>query len=369
MPISRIPALLILLLIGASAPAFAGGPKREFIKTINREFSTTANGMTALYNKYGKVTVNTWNNNSVKIDITIVVNADDQRTADRTFERINVNFTNTAGYVKAETFIGDEGWWPGGGSCQDFKINYEVWMPIGNQLDLKNKYGNSYVGPLNGKLFAEIKYGDLRTEAIGADADLYLGYGKAYLARVNNLYGQISYGELTVPEARDLQLDTKYSDMNVERAAGVRITSKYDDFTFGTLDDLRLQTKYANVRANSARAMLITAQYTDVKLGNLADKLDADLTYGALVIDAVGRGFSDINVTGKYTNVKLYVERGAAYRFEAEGNYTEIHPPSGATMRQREDTGAWESARGYVGDANAKGLVRVKLSYGDFVIK
>lgn len=59
-------------------------------------------------------------------------------------------------------------------------------------LDLNNRYGNSYIGKLNGKLTAEIKYGDLRTEVIANDADLSLGYGKASIAKVNHLYGQVS---------------------------------------------------------------------------------------------------------------------------------------------------------------------------------
>lgn len=363
-----ITLLLLGFLLSHSAVAAVGGPKREFTKTINREFTTTATGMTALYNKYGKVNVNTWSNNSVKIDITIVVNADDQRDADRTFDRIKVNFTNTAGYVKSETVIAEQDWWPKG-SCQDFKINYEVWMPANNQLDLKNKYGNSYVGALNGKLTAEIRYGDLRAEAITSDADLSLGYGKASLSRVNNLSGQISYGELTLAEVNDVQLDTKYSDLNIERAKSVRITSKYDDFTFGNLEELRLQTKYANVVVKSARSTLVTAQYTDVRLANLSEKVDADLTYGSLEVGALGKNFSEVNVVGNYTNVRVNVERGVNYRFDAAGTYAGLRYPVGSTVRHQEDSGKKASASGYVGDANAHGLVKVRLNYGDLVLK
>jgi hypothetical protein len=364
MPIFRS-ILIFCLLAGGIFVAHANHhPEQEFTRNINREFGTTADGMTALYNKYGTVNVKTWQNNSVKIDITIVVNAGSQREADKIFDRIKVNFANTAGYVKAETMIEQSG-----GKYGDFKINYEVSMPAGNQLDLKNRYGNSYVAPLNGKLIAEIKYGDLRTEAVNNDADLNLGYGKCYIARVNNVYGQISYGELTITEAREIQLDTKYSEIKGDRVSTLRLTSKYDDFELGEVDELRLQTKYANLRVRSARAVYLTAQYTDIRFANITETADADLSYGSLKIENFGKNFSNVNVVGKYTDVQLYAERGASYRFELEGHYTDIKTPAGATFRNQHKSGSYEKIDGSVGDVNAKGFVKAKLSYGGLVLK
>ena len=361
--------LALCLLAGSALQGFAGGPTQEFTRNINREFSTTADGMTALYNKYGSVNVKTWANNSVKIDITIVVNAGNQRDADKVFDRIKVNFANAAGYVKAETMIEQRSGMVVTNNNCDYKINYEVSMPAGNQLDLKNKYGNSYVAPLNGKLTAEIKYGDLRTEAVNNDADLNLGYGKVFIAKANNVYGQLSYGELTITEAHEIQLDTKYSELKGDHIKTLRLTSKYDDFELGDVDEIRLQTKYGNLRVRSARAAYVTAQYTDVRLARVAEIADADLSYGSLKIENIGKNFSNVNVVGKYTDVQLYVERGAAYRFDLEGQYTDIKTPAGANIRHQSKSGNYEKMEGSTGDANAKGLVKTKLSYGGLALK
>ena len=366
-------ALLLVLFFGQSFLVLANGPVQEFSKTINREFETAADGTTALYNKYGTVNVKTWQNNSVKIDVTIVVNAKSQREADESFKNINVNFTNAWGYVKAETMIAESmnsgSWWPAKTCGDDFKINYEVWMPAGNQLDLKNKYGNSWVAALKGKLIAEIKYGDLRAEAISNDVDLNIGYGKAWFARVNNLSGQASYTELNIAEANDIQLDTKYSETKVDKANNLRITSKYDDFSFGNVEELRLQTKYANLRSISVRTAFITAQYSDMGFAAVREGMDADMRYGTLGIDALSRNFTNVNVVGKYTGVTVAIERGAVYRFDAEVNYADAHVPNAATVKNRSDSGQRETLQGYLGNEGAKGLVKARLTYGDFVIK
>lgn len=61
------------------------------------------------------------------------MNAGSQREADKIFDRIKVNFANAIGYVKAETMIEQsKRLWEGGNTC-DFKINFDISMPIGNQ--------------------------------------------------------------------------------------------------------------------------------------------------------------------------------------------------------------------------------------------
>ena len=350
----------------------ANGPRQEFTKSINREFATNANGMTALYNKYGSVNVKTWQNNSVKIDITIRVNASNQRDADKMFDRIQVNFANTTGYVKAETMIESKsGWWVEDNVCRDYKINYEVWMPVGNQLDLKNKYGNSYVANLNGKLSAEIKYGDLRTEILTGDAEINMSYGKVFMAGVNNLYGQVGYGEINLTAAKgEVQVDSKYSELRLEKAAAVRITSRYDDFTLGDIQDLRVQTKYSDLKAQRVGATFITAQYTDVKLMVVSTSADVDLMYGGLKIESLGRDFTDANVVGKYTDVRITTERSARSKFKVDGSYTDISWPSGTTIRHQEKNAGYETVEGHVGsDANSKNMVKAKMQHGSFVLK
>jgi len=61
----------------------------EFTKILHRGFGTSADGTTALYNKYGKVNVKTWPNKSVKIEVTNVVNAKKKRETAEAFKKLN----------------------------------------------------------------------------------------------------------------------------------------------------------------------------------------------------------------------------------------------------------------------------------------
>lgn len=342
-------------------------PEQEFTRSVQREYSTTADGMTAIYNQNGRVNIKTWQNNTVRINIAIVVHARDERAAESTFDRIKVNFLSTAGYVKAETVIEPPSFWSSDDS--GYEVNYDVWMPAGNQLDLKNKYGNSWLGPLQGKLTAEIRYGELRTEAISADADISLNNGKVWITRANNITGQMSYSTLNVTEARNVQLDSRYSEARVDKASNVRITSKCDEFNIGNVDELRLQTKYAVMKLNCAHTAFITAQYSDLDIATLSNALDADVQYGSLDVTTLSRHFNDVNIVAKYTPVVIGVERGCAFNFDAEAQDADVHYPEGVTLRKRSDTGATEIVKGYLGNPNAKSKVKARLISGDIIIK
>ncbi|MCS7036349.1 MAG: DUF4097 family beta strand repeat-containing protein [Saprospiraceae bacterium] len=367
-------ALLLTWLIGwlGAEPTRADGLKQEFSKKINREFGISSTGTTAIYNKYGNVKVNTWANRSVKMEITIVVNAADQRAADRVFERIQVNFLHTADYVRAETVIEPERSYSsgvGGFKAFDFKIHYDVWLPADNQLDLKNRYGDALVSNLKGKLMAEIRYGNLRGENLSGDADLSISYGKASFNQVRSLTGYINYSDLLAERANDVNLDTRYSDVRITQASQVRLTSKYDKLNFGEVEALRLQTRYTDLRGRQIGSLFLTAQYTDSRIERLTETLDADLNYGELDIRALGRQFSEARVQGKYTDVKIAVEPGASFRLDAEGRQTDVQVPHLSRSMYRETIGGQVRVSGFAGDANAPRVITARLQYGDFILK
>ncbi|MCS6929055.1 MAG: DUF4097 family beta strand repeat-containing protein [Saprospiraceae bacterium] len=367
--------IVIWLLIGwCVLPGWTRSPQ-EFYKKITREFSISPTGTTAIYNKYGNIKVHTWPNRSVKLDITIVVDAANQRSANRLFERIHVNFLHTADYVKAETVIEPEDGEESYGLIrisfkrQNFKIHYDVWLPAENQLDLKNRYGDALVSQLKGKLMAEIRYGYLQGENLAGDAELSLNHGKAFFNQMRNLSGYINYSELTVERAVEVSLDTRYSEIHISRADQVHLMSKYDKMNLGEVKNLRLQTRYGDLKGRQIGSLFLTAQYADSYLEHISEVLNADLQYGQIRVNTLGRHFSEAKLQAKYTDVKIGVEPGTTFRLDAEGKYADVHTPALLRTIRWENADGKKKLSGYVGDANAPRVISAKLQYGDFVLK
>ena len=185
---------------------------KEFSKVIYNEFNISAFGTTNLINKYGRMDVHTWEGNTVKIKVTILADADNQQKADETFNKINIVFYNDANFVKAETTISEgSNWKMWNNDRNDYSINYDVYYPRGNFLDLSNRYGDANIGYTKGAVKINVKYGNINTENIDNDIECLLAYGNANIAKVGNMKGEMSYSNIELAECKDFSATLKYS--------------------------------------------------------------------------------------------------------------------------------------------------------------
>lgn len=359
--------LLLALLLPAGYALAA-----EYTKTIKKEFDIARDGTTSITNKYGKVEVKTWDRNRVKIDVTIVVKASSESNAQEVFDRISVDFSNGSTYVKAVTEIEPQRksiWNWGGSSKSDYRINYEVYLPEENSLELDHKYGDAYVAALRGEGDIRIKYGNLRADGFDRDASIYLGYGSGTIERVSDMKAEVSYGKIFCKEARDVSLMTKYSKINIEEAGEVRSESKYDGYELGAIRSLVNEGKYDNIRIEKVDEVEIEARYTDLRLGELTRRLDLEMQYGGASIEELSRNFEEVSIEGSYTSFKIGVEGGGAFRMDAETNYAGIGYPSDMTVTYEYEKGSDHAVRGYVGSENASANIRARLNYGGLKVR
>jgi hypothetical protein len=363
-----------MLLCVTTSRLAADDKKSEFTKTMSREFGTTPDGTVALYNKYGKVDVRTWSENKVKIDVSIVVVARDQSEANATFDRINVNFMSTYGYVKAETIINcSTGWswsnlWGGYDNAQDYKINYLVYMPVNNNIDLKNSYGDSYLASFNGKLTAEIKYGDLKSTDMSNDVELDLAYGDAHFKSMGDLRTDVSYGKLFIEYAKSAQAETKYSELRMGTCTDLRIVSMYDQVDVKAAKSLKIQTKYSDLKLGKIGSLYLTGQYTDTKVDQISESLDADVNYGDMVVASLGDRFQTVQFVGNYSDLKIVpVSASQSYSFDLKGTYGDMRYPRAALVGTEDRSSNSQTVRGKV-NGGSGGKISVRLNYGDVTI-
>lgn len=346
--------------------------KQEFTKTIKKEFPLNATGTVNLINKYGKVEVKTWDKNRAKIDVTIVVKASSESEAQGIFDRVHIDFTNDDAFVKAETVIesNKSSWWSwGNNSTTEFQVNYQVFMPASASLDLSNKYGDANVAALGGRAKVDVKYGNFRLEGVNGDLAVTLDYGNGTVVKASDADVNTSYSKLNINEVRDISLVSKYSKLTVDKGANIKAESKYDQFYLASIVKLNCQAKYSNLEIGSAESVVAVSSYTDYKIDRLRDNGDFDLQYGGLRIENVSKGFSKINLIGKYSDFKIGVEDGASYTLDAATNYAGIAYPDGLKVTYEKDKGTSHEVKGHAGQQNARSAIRASLNYGGLKVK
>jgi len=348
------------------------GVKKEFSKTINKQFPITADGTVKISNRYGKVEIKTWDNNEVKVEVVITVDAHSEDRAQDVFDRITIDFNSSRNFVSATTEIASKsGWssWWSGGSNDSYKINYEVYMPKTNKLDLFNKYGDSYVAALQGSVNLEIKYGNIQLEEIDNDVQLVLGYGNANMVSAHKLGIEVKYSKVKIGTATDIDILSKYSTITIDEAQDLRSETKYDHYYLGTVKDFHNIGKYDEVQIKLANSVRASAKYSDYIVRHLKDWADFDLEYGSASLEMLDRAFTAVEIRGRYTDYKIEVQAGTNYQLDASSRYANIRYPSEFTIVKEIKDGNDREVQGFVGDKNQGKVIKARLNYGGIKVK
>lgn len=348
--------------------------KKEFTKSIKKEFDISADGLVGLTNKYGKVEVKTWDQNRVKVDVLITVNAGSEDRANESFDRIKIEFSNQSDWVKAETQFESQkkswisSWWDSDDGA-NFTIDYEVHMPGSCDLELSNKYGHSTVAKMEGKATVVAKYGDVSMEGVDDDLSLNIGYGNATVASARDAKVIIKYGKLRLEDVRDVNLESKYSKVYISKAGDLETISKYDTYRLGEIREIHNQGKYDDFEIERAENVDAHARYSDFNINHLLQRGHFQLEYGDLHIDALASNFSKVEVESRYTGISIDVEDGASFELDVKTDHAGIHYPSGANIQYDVDRGSSHEVRGVVGSDGSKSLIHVRAEYGNVKVK
>lgn len=362
--------LATLLLVATGLDVQAGTVlKREYTQTIKKEYAISPTGTTAITNKYGKVDIKTWDKNRVKISVSIVVNASSETSAQEVFDRINIGFSNSGDYVKAETSIEPQksrwfSWTTTNKS--DYRINYSVYVPKTNSLELEHKYGDLYAAAIDGKVSMDVKYVNFKLDGLGDDSRVAFAYGKGAIGKARDLGMTLSYGTLSVEEAMDLSLESKYSEVSVGKAADVSCASKYDSYNLGEVRDFRNSGKYDNFSIDQADNIEVQGKYTKVSVSMVRQNIDLDLEYGGADF-SLANSFVECKLNGRYTDFAVNVDRGSDYKLDAATTYAGIRYPGDLDITyEKEQTNSHE-VRGSTGNGSSE--ITARLSYGSLKIR
>jgi hypothetical protein len=280
-------------------------------KAYAKSYTIDANDKLQIDNRFGKVTINVWNKNEIKVDVDIRAYADDDDKAKELLDLVNITDIKGNDGVSFTTKIGDDNhknnFWVtmtsnGKTSVRKTIINYTVYMPAKNALTINNSYGAIVLPGLSGKLNITNSFGNLIAKALtNTGNEINVKYGNADIESLNGCDLNVSFGALNLLSADKLNAEIKYSPAKIGKLS----TSATINVHFG--EGLQITNLDKNLKTLS-----ISSSYAPVKLGSLVnDNADFDITtrYGDFTYDN-----GNVNVTSKspgddersYSSTKTY---------------------------------------------------------------
>jgi hypothetical protein len=384
----RHSAIVIALLCAYSVSAKDGIEKT---KKISESFSVGAHDTFYLDGGEGDVSIETWDQNKVSVDITVTVRTEEEADALEFLENANASVEKVSDGVRANMqlcvsimsnnskmkvkFKG--GKWI---KIQGYSVIVNVKIPKTNNVNLDCSYGKITVANIGGNATAKVYDSKVKFHDVAGSADLDIQYGSMEVGKLSNpkrvkLYevdftcgdvknGSIetSYSTITLGTWQELQLKSyedeitfveigalegqgQYSKIKGKKVASGDLTLYESKFDVDEVGSLKLQSQYSKYDIEKLGSATFDSSYEDeYNLGEcgtfegkgqyvryqsrtLSDRFSVDCYECEFDIKLVEKGTKRFELLGSYGNADLTLESGLVYDLDIDVQYPSIHFP------------------------------------------
>jgi hypothetical protein len=308
-----------VLFLLTAIQTFANNDDKEWIekkKSVNLSYAVSSSDKVSLNNQFGDIKVSFWDKKEVRVEVLIVANASsDDRAADF-INSVDVTGKKEDGQVSIKTHIerSDNRNWSNKGEKHSLKIDYMVYMPKSNPLQVKNSFGNTFLPSFSTPLKVDQSYGKLVAEDISnAESDIRIAFCQnSYIKSMTGGKLKASYSGIKMEKADDFNFDNSFGDIDIKEIGKFDAKISYSSGSFGMLKES----------------------------GNL--KLDFS---GDFKLGSIGKNVRELDIKANYSPIALMVDDNVSYDFDIKAHYGEFDYPKdkGVSFSRNTETEKKES--------------------------
>lgn len=349
----------IVLLLLVPAIVFANDDKKhEKTKTISKKFNVNSNATVYIKNKYGNLNVTTWDKNGVEIDVKITVKGNDLDRVNDKLDAIKVNFEASENLVEARTLIEktNSSWsfW-GKSNNINYKINYYVKMPVTNNADFHNKYGNIDLDVIEGKTNIDCDYGSIEIDKL--------------LNTSNTIV--IDYcGNSNIQYMKSGSLNADYSKITVNESEKLKVNADYTGVKLGKVNEVNFNCDYGSITIDDADYIDGNSDYAGMRIGTVRRNLTINTDYGGLKVKNLEKGFENVSINGNYAGIKIGTSSDNNFKYTVNLSYSSFKYPEDYVENYkavRKTTKKYYE--GTFGKGNSNSKVNIQSDYGGVSFK
>ncbi|TXN36321.1 hypothetical protein FVB32_16705 [Flagellimonas hymeniacidonis] len=346
---------LTLALIPLALVANTGKLKGKYTKekTIKKEFTVNSDALFKVKNSYGNLNITSWNEDRVVIEVHIKTNGNNEEKVQNRLNEIDVDFENSASLVSARTMFGDRnnnwGWKWGKRNNVNVQVNYTVKIPVKNNINLNNDYGNIYLDRIDGHAKINCDYGKIDVgELRGRNNELRFDYTS------RSTFDFINSGEIIAD----------YSGFTIEKAGNLTVKADYTNAVINEMGDLEYSSDYGSIQVNEVENVNGNGDYIGVKLGTVHGNVSVTSDYGSLRISEMASDAGDVNIKTDYTGVKIGYDPSYYFDFEITTEYAGVSGKDDFEINISKEKSSEKYYKGYYGKENSGNTVTITSDYG-----
>ncbi len=317
-------------------------------KTINKSFKVKPSTKIEIDNKFGKVHVNTWDQNEVKVLVEIEVN--DSKNVDELLNSIHIDFDHEPGenHLKMKTSYDDIR------RKASYSVNYTLSVPRSNPLAISNKFGDVYISDLNGDLDLDLGYGQLKAEQLNGNVELDMEFGSGM--------SQIAF-------IKKGKIEIKYTKLTIDKAGPLEIEAQFSEIFSADLSSVNVEMKYGKLISSEIGSVIGGLSFSDFETELLKGNFDLQCKHNHVQIDRVGENVNDIRFEGKFSKMDIGLSDANHFKFDFELKFGDLKQRGIQLMFEYAEIDKTDKTyRGVIGKKEKAGNFEFNSEYGDLVL-
>ena len=315
-------SFLIAILVFTSAETLWGQVKD---KRVDQTFTVNSSTRLVIDNKFGKVHINTWDQNKIEVQVMIEVDGSDQ-TARDILDRIEIDISESSSEIRIETDIAESRI---KNRNQRFEINYTVKMPKNNPLRVDHRHGDVYLDNLDGTLDLDLAHGQIVAEELNGESRISLQHGNGgRIAAIGSGSLDIQhYQRLRIGRMGSMDVKIAHASIEVEETGDLDIEVQHSNVDLGSAGALNLNMQHSKLEAESLTSIRSDMQHSSLDVEKLQRLLEIDCNHSQVDIDRISKGFSTVNFDGDHSYLGLGMESGASATLDIELQHGKLQYP------------------------------------------
>ena len=324
---------------------------QEQTKSFNKSYAVSGKEKLKISNQFGKVQVNTSSGSQIIVKVNVTVEASSTSKAKALLDAIQINESISDGviYIRTSMDNKDKGnsWKSKGKTKMD--INYTITMPPSFPLELKNRFGDTYISDFSGPLIVSVAHGDLRTAQLTGEKEKNI---------------RVQFGDLDVKRLQKGKIRISHGDVEVEQGNQVEVKSSFGDVALGTFSNLNVDSQHGDVVIRKVEQVEIDCDFGDTKVGYVGKSLTSDTSHGDVRVENVGNNCQSVQAEAQFGDVRLGGLKNCEFDISASfGGLKASQSNINFSNKEKSST-----KRRYEGTMGSGGMqVKVTSAHGDVV--
>ncbi len=274
-------------------------------KVLVKRYKATPETELEIINKHGEILFETWDKDSVVIEVSIKVTSDRLEQIQSLMNGVDVRFMNSTDFISATTL-----WNTSAGIKMDvtkllggqkINVSYKVFLPKSMEINVDNKFGDIVMDDFEGKVKVTLAHGRFVARNLNNLRKMEVYYSKVDIKSCKDADFILKFSTLKLREAKKINIDGVSSDIKVDHVSSATIKALNGDIEIGNVGYLQLSSTMCTI-----------------EIEQLSKDLTGEIKLGSLLVEEVKAGFESITLEGLNTDIRLDFDENAGFSYSVD---------------------------------------------------